>query len=146
MTPQKAEGWRIDPPVSEPKARGASPAATAAQEPPEEPPGTLVRSQGFFVSPKAEVSVVLPMANSSILVLPSMIIPASSSFSTAPALYGGTKSFKILEAQVVACPRVQILSFTAMGTPARGPVYFPWRMPFSTSFTLAYIFFSSISR
>ena len=33
-------GWRIDPPVSVPIAHGASPAATAAADPPLEPPGT----------------------------------------------------------------------------------------------------------
>ena len=40
-----------------------------------------------FVSPYAEVSVVLPMANSSILVLPRMMAPAVSSFLTASAEY-----------------------------------------------------------
>ena len=57
MTPQKAAGCRIDPPVSEPSDRGASPAATAAADPPEEPPGTRVGSQGLRVGPKAEFSV-----------------------------------------------------------------------------------------
>ena len=37
--PQSAAGWRIEPPVSVPSAHGASPAATAAADPPEEPPG-----------------------------------------------------------------------------------------------------------
>ena len=58
--------------MSEPRASGASPAATAAAEPPEEPPGTCRRSQGLRVGPKAEFSVEEPMANSSMLVLPSM--------------------------------------------------------------------------
>jgi hypothetical protein len=48
--PQSAPGWRIDPPVSEPSDSGAKPAATAAAEPPLEPPGTRVSSQGFFVT------------------------------------------------------------------------------------------------
>ena len=38
--PQKAPGWRIEPPVSVPVAPSAMRAATAAAEPPDEPPGT----------------------------------------------------------------------------------------------------------
>ena len=71
-TPHRAAGWRMEPPVSEPRAQSASPAATAAAEPPEEPPGTVDRSQGLCVGPKAEFSVEEPIANSSMLALPSM--------------------------------------------------------------------------
>ena len=46
-TPHSAAGWRIDPPVSEPSASGANPAATAAADPPDEPPGTLDVSWGL---------------------------------------------------------------------------------------------------
>jgi hypothetical protein len=38
--PVKAAGWRIEPPVSVPVAPMQSRAATAAAEPPDEPPGT----------------------------------------------------------------------------------------------------------
>jgi hypothetical protein len=38
--PQKAAGWRIEPAVSVPRATGAKSAATAAADPPEDPPGT----------------------------------------------------------------------------------------------------------
>ena len=41
----------MDPPVSVPVEAGAKPAAIAAAEPPEEPPGTRARSQGFLVGP-----------------------------------------------------------------------------------------------
>ena len=76
-TPHSAAGWRIEPPVSEPRASGAKPAATAAALPPDDPPGTFVGSCGFRVGPKAEFSVELPMANSSRFVLPTMTAPAS---------------------------------------------------------------------
>ena len=76
----------MEPPVSEPRAAAHSPAATAAQEPPEEPPGARLTSQGFFVGPKQEVSVVLPMANSSMLVFPRITAPASVSRFTASAV------------------------------------------------------------
>ena len=77
--PQTAAGCRIEPPVSVPSASGASNAATAAEEPPDEPPGTRLRSQGLRDGPKAEFSVEEPIANSSMLVLPRMTIPASLS-------------------------------------------------------------------
>ena len=84
-TPQKDAGWRIDPPVSVPVEASAMPAATAAAEPPEEPPGTSCvlaprRCHGFTVGPKAEVVVDEPMANSSRFVLPRNTAPSRSMF------------------------------------------------------------------
>ena len=75
-TPHRAAGWRIEPPVSEPRASGANPAATAAADPPDDPPGTRPVSCGLRVGPKAEVSVEEPMANSSMLVFPTITAPA----------------------------------------------------------------------
>src|SRR5919198_4959716 len=75
--PVSAAGCLIEPPVSEPSAHGARPAATAAAEPPEEPPGTRVGSHGLRVGPYAEFSVDEPIANSSMLVLPRSERPAS---------------------------------------------------------------------
>ncbi len=98
--PVKAAGWRIEPPVSVAVAARQSRAATAAAEPPEEPPGTrspsgtlrsaialtidararapsqLGGSQGETTGPKADVSLDDPMANSSQLSLPSMTAPS----------------------------------------------------------------------
>jgi hypothetical protein len=51
-TPDIAAGWRIEPPVSVPVASGAMRAATAAAEPPEDPPGTSRRPQGLRTGPK----------------------------------------------------------------------------------------------
>ena len=50
--PHKPAGQRMEPPVSEPRDSGTSHAATLAALPPEEPPGTRVVSQGFFVGLK----------------------------------------------------------------------------------------------
>ena len=47
-TPQYAAGCLIEPPVSEPKLNGTKPAATAA-DPPDEPPGTALWSNGLTV-------------------------------------------------------------------------------------------------
>src|SRR5438093_8342656 len=69
-TPHSAAGCLTEPPVSVPRAHTASPAATAAADPPEEPPGTRPTSQGLRTGPNAEFSFELPMANSSQLVFP----------------------------------------------------------------------------
>ena len=87
--PHSDAGWRIDPPVSVPMAHGADPAATAAALPPDDPPGTFAVSHGFFTGPKPEFSFDEPMANSSMLVLPSSAAPASVRRRTAVAVYGG---------------------------------------------------------
>src|ERR1035437_9538288 len=123
----------MDPPVSEPSATGANPAATAAAEPPEEPPGTRLVSWGFRVGPKAELSVDEPMANSSILVLPTMTPPASTNRVTTVASYGGRQPSRIRDEQVVGTPRVHRLSFRATGTPANRPGSFPDPTSWSTT-------------
>src|SRR5579864_4930534 len=99
--PHRLAGWRIEPPVSLPKESGASQAATAAAEQPEEPPGIRSKSQGLRVVKKALFSVDEPIANSSIFVLP--INTASACFNSVMtwASYGGTKYCRILLPQVV---------------------------------------------
>src|ERR1700730_4696172 len=84
--PVSAAGWRIEPPVSVAVAARHQSAATAADEPPEEPPGTSLsverspslplRRHGETTGPKALVSLEEPIANSSQLSLPSMTAPA----------------------------------------------------------------------
>src|SRR5688500_10600363 len=93
--PVKAAGWRIEPPVSVAVAPRQRRAATAAAEPPEEPPGTRCvpsipaepaptfepsRRQGETTGPKQEVSLDEPMANSSLLSLPSITAPSRQSW------------------------------------------------------------------
>src|SRR6266704_3402348 len=90
ITPHNEAGWRTDPPVSEPSATGTIPAATAAAEPPDDPPGTREVSQGFFTGPNAEFSFDDPIANSSQLVLPITTAPAAIRRSMTVASYGGT--------------------------------------------------------
>ena len=83
--PQKLAGWRIEPPVSVAVAPSASRAATAAAEPPDEPPGTSGaasprRVHGLVTGPKAEVMLDEPMANSSRFALPRNTAPSRSRF------------------------------------------------------------------
>src|SRR5882672_9183752 len=107
VTPHRAAGWRIEPPVSVAVAAGTRRAATAAAEPPEEPPGTRFGSQGLRTGPKWLVSLDEPIANSSILVLPSTTTPAARSFDTTVASYGETKFASIFDPQVGREPAVQ---------------------------------------
>src|SRR5713226_5038901 len=101
MTPHNDAGCRTEPPVSEPSATGTIPAATAAAEPPEEPPGTRDVSHGFFTRPNAEFSFDEPIANSSQLVLPMITAPAFSNRSIAVALYDGWYGARMREPQGV---------------------------------------------
>src|SRR5437879_1609803 len=78
--PVRAAGCRIEPPVSVPSAPNAASAATAAAEPPLEPPGTRDKSHGLRVSFIAEFSVDEPMAKSSRLVLPNGIAATARNF------------------------------------------------------------------
>ena len=71
--------------MSEPSAATHSSAATAAADPPDEPPGMREVSHGLVVIWKAEFSVELPMANSSMLIRPKTTAPAAFSFSVTVA-------------------------------------------------------------
>ena len=55
------------------------PAATAAADPPLDPPGVRSSAHGLWVGANAEFSVDDPIANSSQLVLPMITAPADSS-------------------------------------------------------------------
>src|SRR5690349_16190585 len=116
-----AAGCRIDPPVSVPVATGASRAATAAAEPPDDPPGTFLISHGFLTGPYQLVSFDEPMANSSMFVLPKLTTPARLSNVTTVASYGDTKLDNMREPQVVKTPSVQKMSLCANGSPVSGP-------------------------
>ena len=124
--PQNAAGWRIEPPVSDAVAPRQSRAATAAAEPPDEPPGTIGRlspgrRHGFSTAPNAEFSLDEPMANSSMLVLPSITAPFRNRFPVTVDSYVGVKPSSMREPAVVAMPRVQNRSFTPIGMPSRIP-------------------------
>src|SRR6478735_8321184 len=102
-----AAGWRIEPPVSVAVAPRQSRAATADAEPPDEPPGTRcapsiwpaepaptfdpLRRHGFTTGPKHEVSFDEPMANSSLLSLPSITAPSRHSCCVMVDSYCGSK-------------------------------------------------------
>ena len=57
-SPQHDAGPRIEPPPSLACATGTMPAATAAAEPPLDPPGVYPGFHGFWVGPSVKGSVV----------------------------------------------------------------------------------------
>src|SRR3569623_1409716 len=125
VMPVSAAGWRIEPPVSVPVAPGAMRAATAAAEPPEEPPGTRGRLSprrfhGLSTGPKALVMFDEPMANSARLALPSITAPSRHRLAVTVDSYGGTKPFRILLPAVVCTPLVQKRYLIASGMPSSG--------------------------
>src|SRR5436309_11999490 len=88
-TPQSAAGWRTLPPVSEPRPAGTMRAATAAADPPLDPPGTRVVSHGLRVGPTEECSVEEPIANSTRFVLLMLEARLARSRASAAASNGG---------------------------------------------------------
>src|SRR2546425_7308190 len=87
-TPQKEDGQRIDPQVSEPMANGTSADATAAPAPDDEPHVQRSRFQGLWAAPVSDASPFeypSPPASSIIASLPSRTAPASRSLRTTVA-------------------------------------------------------------
>ncbi len=82
----------MEPPPSLAPAQGTIPAATAAAEPPEDPPGLWSVSQGFRVAPYSSGSVMPFAPNSGVLVLPKTTSPASSQRWTTAAVSGARTS------------------------------------------------------
>ena len=115
-----AAGCRIEPPVSDPIASGAWNAASAAALPPPDPPGTRSTFHGLRVGPYAEFWVDDPIANSSMLVLPSIGMPAARSRVVTVASNGDVHPSRIFDPHVVGMSVVVNTSLRASGTPASG--------------------------
>ena len=117
--PHHADGMRIEPAPSEPRAAPTRPAATAAALPPLEPPGARWRSHGLRVTPNVADSVNGQIVSSGTLVLPMITAPASRSRRTtsASACAGGPCAFV---PQAVTSPATSMSSLTAIGTPSSG--------------------------
>ena len=96
-TPQNAAGIRIDPPVSLATASGTIPAATAAAEPPLEPPGIRPRCHGLLVEPRVACWVVMPQPNSWARVVADNHSPARRSDATTAASAGARRSARTFD-------------------------------------------------
>ena len=80
--PHADAGMRMLPPPSDALANGTIPAATAAAEPPLEPPGVRSRSHGLCVAPHASGWVVGRLPSSGLFVRPAMTSPAARYLAT----------------------------------------------------------------
>src|ERR1700722_15486267 len=95
----------MDPPPSEASAIGTRRAATAAAEPPLEPPRVMAGFQGFIVGPYRRGSVVMHQPYSGVLLRPTGTSPEACIFRTISELSVQTKSFKY------GVPKVKGMSF-----------------------------------
>src|SRR5690606_11381381 len=109
----------MEPPVCVLSARGTIPAATAAADPLEDPPGVWARLRGFRVGPGWR------KANSAVTAFPTGAAPARSNSSTHAALNDAALLSLEGEPQRVGIPATSMTSFTPNGTPARGPASVP---------------------
>ena len=76
-TPQMDAGMRSDPPVSEPVHTGSMSHASAAAEPPDEPPAFRLGLNGLPVAPHTVLRELAPAPISGMLVLPVTMAPAA---------------------------------------------------------------------
>src|SRR5436853_908753 len=90
-SPHSLAGIRIDPPPSLACAAGTSPAATAAAEPPLEPPVERLVSHGLRLGPYASGSVVGSVPSSGVFVFPRKTKPAARSLAAVLESCGATK-------------------------------------------------------
>src|SRR3954469_20102735 len=88
-SPVHAAGMRTGPPPSLPWATETRPAATAAADPPEDPPGVRSRFHGLRVGPVWRGSVVGRIANSDRFATPIPTNPAPRGRRTRYALWFG---------------------------------------------------------
>src|SRR5215510_16277738 len=99
--PQKADGNRIEPAVSEPVPPSTKPAATATPVPLEDPPVKCSIDHGLQGSGKGKSKLGPPIANSCVASLPKLMMPASVSLETVVASRVGTCSISSFEWAVV---------------------------------------------
>ena len=117
--PHQPDGMRIEPPPSEPRASGASPAATAAPLPPLLPPGDSAVSHGLRVTPNVSDSVNGKIISSGTLVLPMITAPAARSALTTAASWAAGSDTPLLP-HAVSSPATSLSSLIATGTPSSG--------------------------
>src|SRR5262245_24440356 len=95
---------RIEPPMSEPMASVVTPAASAAPEPPDEPPGVNFAFHGLRVTPQALEWVTEAQENSGVAVRPSTMPPALRMRWLLVEVLSGMKSLVISEPKEVGLP------------------------------------------
>src|SRR5215472_8850892 len=106
--------------MSEPVASVAVPAASAAPEPPLDPPGEYSVFHGLRVTPHSLDHVTGAQENSGVVVLAWTIPPASMIRWTNGAVVSATTSRIVKEPSVFLWPAIGASSLTATGSPSSG--------------------------
>ena len=119
--PHHELGMRTEPPWSPPIARSASPEATRAALPDDEPPVVRSVSHGFLTGPVTDVWLPPEKHRSSHTDLPVIVAPAASSRVTTVASRLGTKPSRVREPFIIGTPATSMLSLIATRRPASGP-------------------------
>ncbi len=119
-TPQNAAGILTDPAPSVPWATGPMPAATAAADPPLDPPDVRDSPHGLRVGPISRLPASPFQPNSEVFVFPRMMAPAARRRSTTTESVPGTQSFESRDPNVVRKPRVGVRSLMEIGIPSKG--------------------------
>src|SRR5688500_14882862 len=112
---------RMEPPPSLPVQAGNIADATAAAEPPAEPPGVRSEFQALRVTPCSGVLVKLTVPCSGDVVWAVITAPASRSRATSVQSKSATASLYGTEACVAGQPATSASSLTPIGIPANGP-------------------------
>src|SRR5712692_7454780 len=121
------EGETIDPSVSVPTATTVRLAATDAPDPELDPDGLRSSAYGFFVCPPRPLHPLVEcvdrkLAHSLRFVFPRITAPASRKRATMNASLGGFAPTSASDpAVVIILSAVEMLSFSRMGMPCRGP-------------------------
>src|SRR5271168_4573665 len=121
MQPQKLAGLVVEPITCVPSAALTMPAATAAAEPLDDPPGVCAVFHGLRVPRGSEA------ANSVVTVLPKITAPASRSARTLAASFSERQPANSGEPISVGISTVSIMSLIPMGMPSIGERGLPAR-------------------
>src|SRR5215472_8355003 len=120
--PHSLAGILIDPPPSLACATGTMPAATAAADPPDEPPAEWPGFHGFLVAGKLIGSVVTVVPNSGTLVRPRTTNPAARNCSARYEVTGQRTSRSGPIPNASSSPATMApMSLSRNGTPRNGP-------------------------
>src|SRR5271167_4398455 len=121
MQPQKLAGRMVEPITWVPSAALTMPAATAAAEPDDEPPGVCAVFHGLHVPRGSDA------ANSVVTVLPTITAPASRSARTLAASFCERQPANSGEPISVGISSVSIMSLMPTGMPSIGDNGLPAR-------------------